>query len=188
MEERRHRQIIHGNSVLQRRGPKFSATDAAVRGFRKDLSVPVEDSIRIRSVWLNNANPVIRERGVQIRRFHPWHVAAHTIFCAHRAGSWVARRPFRTCLHNMAFKAICIIRAQIVHERAVGVMASNACNPGVFFLPAPAVLQAVGSKPHVVHSNSDQMVLDYIFPSAVAGAAKINRIHRLQQEWIQNQA
>jgi hypothetical protein len=87
----------------------------------------------------------------------------------------------------MAFKAIYIIRIQIAHKRPVGVMASNASNPSVPFLPAPAVLQTVGSKPHVIHSNPDQMIFDYIFPGTVAGAAKIDRIYPVQQEWIQNQ-
>jgi hypothetical protein len=67
-----------------------------------------------------------------------------------------------------------VVGRRIQRERPVRVMAGDARDPRVSFLPALAILQTVGCKANIQGSNSGWTVGDHILPRTVAGATKID--------------
>src|SRR6202035_1249667 len=102
-------------------------------------SSPPATSIRIRRPFAHDADPVVREYRMQVWRFHRTHVAAYALTCAHRASTSGGRRsPLLVRAHNVARKAARIIGGRVAHQRLVGIVAGNARDPFISFLPALA--------------------------------------------------
>ena len=69
----------------------------------------------------------------------------------------------------------------------MGIVAGYAGEAGVSPAPALAVFQTVGSKADVVDSDTAETVGDHVFPGAVAGAAEVHRIYRIQAAEVRDQ-
>ena len=70
-------------------------------------------------------------------------------------------------------------------QRLMGIVAGNAGESSVWFAPALAVFQAVRRKAEVQRAKSD--VRHHIFPGAVARAAEIHGLDRIQTTGIHDQ-
>ena len=69
----------------------------------------------------------------------------------------------------------------------MGIVTGHAGQAGIAFAPTPAVFKTVWREADVVHADSSETNGHHILPSAVAGAAKIHRINRIQAAGIHDQ-
>lgn len=87
---------------------------------------------------------------------------------------------------NVASKTNRIIRHRIGREWLVRVVAGDAGNSCVSLHPASAALKAVWCKTDVQDSECYTPAVNHIFPSAMAGPAKIDRLHRIELSRIED--
>ena len=144
-----------------------------------------------KSIWIghtrpDHTNPVIREGCVESGRLIFRHMASHAFRLSHRARSSRMIGRLLGIPQNVTTKTNRIIRHWIGRERLVRVVAGDAGNSCVSLHPASAALKAVWCKADVQDSQCDAPAINHILPSAMAGPAKIDRLHRIEPSGIED--
>jgi len=137
------------------------------------------------------ADPVVGEGRVLDGRLDFRHVAGCAVLRAYRAGrAWVIRVSviggcFCAWLIDMTLQTARIVGRSIVLQRLMGIVTGNAGESSVGLAPTLAVFQAVRRKAEVQCAKSN--VRHHIFPGAVARAAEIHGLDRIQAAGIHDQ-
>lgn len=133
------------------------------------------------------ADPMVGEGRVLDGRLDFRHVAGCTVLRAYRAGrAWVIVGCFCAWLIDMTLQTAGIVGCRIVLQSLMGIVAGNAGESSIWFAPTLAVFEAVRRKAEVQYAKSN--VGHNIFPSAVARAAEIHGLNRIQATGIHDQA
>ena len=118
-----------------------------------------------------------------------WHVAGDAVFSGDgTCGAGMNGCAFFGGGRDMTGEAIRIVGSRIVNERFVRIVAGNASDASVALRPTAAVLEAIRSEAHADHVSGIQLGSHDILPSAMAGAAKIDRIDAGQIRGIEDKA
>jgi len=105
-----------------------------------------------------DANPMIRKRGMQVRRLDFRHMTRYAILCRDRASAaGTIGRLFLIGDRDVTPQAIHIVGAGDLYQRLVRVVACDAGDSRVSLCPALTVLQTIGREPDVELATGDHL-------------------------------